>query len=363
MQELRANTQVVVTVGPFVDVGDGFTPQTDITLGGNEAELLKHGSDTVVDISAATWAAVANCRGYYSLTLTTAHTNTEGMLVVIVQDDSDTLPVKQEYMVLSEAAYDSKYVAKDDGFMDVNIKTIGRADTQETEANNLESACSNYSVTRGLTGTAVPAAVADANNGLVTGDGSVTFTAGVGNRPAVDVEGLGGTVQSADDLKDFADEGYNPATNKVTGVVLTDTCTTLTGHTDQTGDSFARLGGPAGASVSADIAAIEAQTDDIGVAGAGLTDLGGMSAGMMAEIESEVNDALDTAISELGVAAPTATPTVRTGLMLLYMALRNKLVVQTSGVDAIEIHNNAGAKIAAKLITDAGGDYTEAEMA
>lgn len=39
----------------------------------------------------------------------------------------------------------------------------------------------------------------------------------------------------------------------------------------QTGDSFARLGAPAGASVSADIAAIEAQTDDIGAAGAGLT--------------------------------------------------------------------------------------------
>jgi hypothetical protein len=51
------------------------------------------------------------------------------------------------------------------------------------------------------------------------------------------------------------------------------TVTTLTGHTPQTGDSFARLGAPAGASVSADLAAIEAQTDDIGAAGAGLTAL------------------------------------------------------------------------------------------
>src|SRR3990167_1302874 len=41
------------------------------------------------------------------------------------------------------------------------------------------------------------------------------------------------------------------------------TVTPLTGHTPQTGDSFARLGAPAGASVSADILAIEAQTDDI----------------------------------------------------------------------------------------------------
>jgi len=42
---------------------------------------------------------------------------------------------------------------------------------------------------------------------------------------------------------------------------------------NMTGDAFARLGAPAGASISADIAAIEAQTDDIGVAGAGLTAL------------------------------------------------------------------------------------------
>ena len=105
-----------------------------------------------------------------------------------------------------------------------------------------------------------------------------------------------GVGQSATDLKDFADAGYDPGTNKVQGVVLTDTCTTLTGHTVQTGNNYTRLGAPAGASVSADIAAIEAQTDDIGAAGAGLTDLGGMSSGMKAEVNAEVDTALDTAV-------------------------------------------------------------------
>ena len=97
-------------------------------------------------------------------------------------------------------------------------------------------------------------------------------------------------------------------------------------------------------------------------AGAGLSAIPWNSA-WDAEVESEVNDAIDTAISELGVAAPTATPTLRTGMMLVYMALRNKLVVQTSGTDAIEIYNDAGTKIAAKTITDDGSDYTEDEMA
>jgi hypothetical protein len=73
-------------------------------------------------------------------------------------------------------------------------------------------------------------------------------------------------------IKDGAGVGeINTNAGKVVGVELVDTLTTYTGNTPQTGDSFARLGAPAGASVSVDIAAIEAQTDDIGVAGAGLT--------------------------------------------------------------------------------------------
>ncbi len=47
-----------------------------------------------------------------------------------------------------------------------------------------------------------------------------------------------------------------------TGAVIP-TVTTLTGHTPQTGDSFARIGAPAGASVSADVAAIKAETSSI----------------------------------------------------------------------------------------------------
>ncbi len=82
-----------------------------------------------------------------------------------------------------------------------------------------------------------------------------------------------------------------------------------------------------------------------------------------ADVLTQINAALDTAISELGVAAPTKEPSIRTGIMLMYMALRNKLVVQTSGTDAIEIYNDAGTKIAAKAISDDGSDYTEDEMA
>jgi hypothetical protein len=82
-----------------------------------------------------------------------------------------------------------------------------------------------------------------------------------------------------------------------------------------------------------------------------------------AQVLTQVNAALDTVISELGVTAPAATPTLRTGLMLLYMMARNKLVVQTSGTDALEVYNDGGTMIASKGLSDDGSDYTEAEMA
>lgn len=91
------------------------------------------------------------------------------------------------------------------------------------------------------------------------------------------------------------------------------TVTTLTGHTVQTGDSFTRLGVPAGASIADDLVEIEGQTDDIGVAGAGLTDLGGMSTGMQAEIEKEADDALVAQNLDHLVGTATGIPTIVPG--------------------------------------------------
>ncbi len=59
-------------------------------------------------------------------------------------------------------------------------------------------------------------------------------------------------------------------TTHIIGTV--DTVTTYTGNTPQTGDSFARLGAPVGASISADIAEIEADTDLI-TAGVTVSDI------------------------------------------------------------------------------------------
>lgn len=101
MQFLQANTAVKVRIGPFVDVGDYFTPETGVALSSaDEAELLKHDGAATVDISGNTWAAITNCDGWYDLTLTASNTDAEGLLTVVVQDDSVCLPVYAHFMVV-----------------------------------------------------------------------------------------------------------------------------------------------------------------------------------------------------------------------------------------------------------------------
>ena len=163
MQLLRANTAVDVLLGPFLDSTNGNDTEEGLTIEDEHVLLSKLGQGLTAKNESTN--AGHDDLGYYNCPLDTTDTNTEGTLDICCHM-SGALTVKLSFMVLSEAAWDSMFAAKDAGFMDVNIKSIGRADTQETEANNLESACANYSVTRGLTGTAVPAVAADAAGGL-----------------------------------------------------------------------------------------------------------------------------------------------------------------------------------------------------
>lgn len=114
----------------------------------------------------------------------------------------------------------------------------------------------------------------------------------------VDVTQIGGTTQSATDLKDFADAGYDPATNKVQGVVLVDTVTTLT---------------------------------DIGT----------------------------TTIAEPSQGAPPATPTPKEIWAYLYFMLRNK--TETTATEKA-VYDNAGTtKLMKETLSDDTLTFTESE--
>jgi len=79
-----------------------------------------------------------------------------------------------------------------------------------------------------------------------------------------------------------------------------------------------------------------------------------------AQVNAEVVDALtvDT-IAELAQAAPAATPTIVTALMLLYMNERNKSD-QSSSLK--RIYNDAGTVISKAAVTDSAGLTTREEL-
>ena len=114
--------------------------------------------------------------------------------------------------------------------------------------------------------------------------------------------------------------------------------------------TFARLGAPAGASVSADIAAIEAQTDDIGAAGAGLTAVP-WNATWDAEVQSEVNDALVALHLDHLLAVnydPAAKPGVATALL-------NEIIENDGGVSRFttnSLENGPGGTSTQPILND-----------
>lgn len=96
---------------------------------------------------------------------------------------------------------------------------------------------------------------------------SASFGAGAINAAAIAADAIAASSLAADAVTEIATAVWANGTRTITG----GTITTYTGDTPQTGDCFARLGAPAGASVSADVAAVKADTtsilDDTGTSG------------------------------------------------------------------------------------------------
>ena len=175
----------------------------------------------------------------------------------------------------------------------------------------------------------------------------------------------------------------------VAGVTVLASVGTAATSTAQTGDAYARLGAPAGASLAADVAAVKAETATIvgqtgttgvvvgsiaanaitatAIAAGALTATkfaaGAIDAAALAtDAANEIRDAVwaKTLTEETG--DPGATPTAASGVMLPYMALRNKRETDSSlGTD--KLYNSAGTAILSATVADTGTVFTKAKYA
>jgi len=311
MHFLKADTQIKVRIGPFVDVTDGYTPETGVTLGSaDEAELLKTNGAATVDISGNTWAAVAACDGWYDLTLTAGNLDTEGQLTVVVQDDSVCLPVHKEFMVVNANVYDSLFAAATTDYLQVDtIQVTGTAQT----ANDI--------------GADTDAILVDTNEI----QGKLPTNKFMGSSDGAD------------------DDGNIDA-------ILTDTGTTLQAELDAI--QAAVITNAAGADIAADIIAIKAETAAI-VADTG-TD-GVVLANNAIAAAKVAATALDNIVmSDLAAGAPSATAKLTEAINYLYEAWRNKT---TKNATEIQVYKDDAATILCEAnYSDDGTTYTRDEM-
>jgi len=127
---LKQSTAVDVLIGPFVATADGYTtdsgsvPATEVLLSKNGQGLA--GKSDVTD-------PAHDSAGFYNCELDATDTNTVGTLNVVIEGDTGTLPVYQEFQVVEEAVYDKYYASgatgTDTGVEETLDRTYAKVDT------------------------------------------------------------------------------------------------------------------------------------------------------------------------------------------------------------------------------------------
>jgi len=232
---LRQSTSVTVAFGPGLDITDGVTPETSLATAMDNAStgirVSKNGGN-LIDRNSGT-APVHDEVGWYGVNLSTADTDTLGALQILFSGATVNLPIWMEFMIVPANVWDSLF----------------GADVLQTD------------VTQWL--------------------GTAAATPTVAGVPEVDVTHMAGGVQTVTDLKDFADAGYDPGTNKIQGVVLVDT---TTDNSDMRGTDSAAL---ASVATEARLAELDAGNLPTDIAAIPTTAMRGTDSAALASVATE----------------------------------------------------------------------------
>lgn len=188
---LEQSQSVTIRLGPFLDEDDGKSAENSLTISQADVRLSKnHGAFAQKNDATS---ATNEENGWYQVPLNATDTGTLGPLTVAVHE-SGALPVWEHFMVVPSNVYDS---------------LVGGTDT-------LNADVTQWNGSSVATPDSAGHPVVTVKDG--TGAGEINVTSGVVDSNLVQ---MGGTAQSATDLKDFADAGYDPGTNYITGIAGT----------------------------------------------------------------------------------------------------------------------------------------------
>lgn len=194
---LKQSTAATIVLGPFVDSGDGVTPETGLTISQADIRLSKNGGAFAQTNNAAGATHMEN--GNYSVPLDTTDTGTLGRLRVAVYE-SGALPTWQDFMILPANVYDS-IVAGSDNLQVDTTQWAGASTATDDVA--LAAAPSNFAALAITAGGAVTAGTVSDKTGYSLAAGAIT--AAVIATDAIDADAIATGAIDADALS--ADAG------------------------------------------------------------------------------------------------------------------------------------------------------------
>ncbi len=281
---LKQSTAVVISFGPFVDKTDGNTYETALAgTGANQLEntttgirISKNGGALAARHAAAT-ASTYDALGMYLVTLDTTDTGTVGLLRVAM-NNNDALTVWDDFIVLPANVYDSLMgtdlldvnaaqwlgtailAPGTAGTPDVNAKLIGATAQTGNDAGADLNAIVAKLPTNYIMGSSVQTDKDDEIDAILADTGTDGVVVAAASKTGYALSAAG--VQAIWDALTSALTTVGSIGKKLADWAV-GTIDTYTGNTKQTGDAYARLGAPAGASVSVDVAAVKSDSGAI----------------------------------------------------------------------------------------------------
>jgi hypothetical protein len=217
---------------PMLDKASPESYKTGETV--TDTAYYKDGAGSWTSLAITDTVSEVGSTGLYTIDLTAAEMNHDQIIIKLTATNS-----QDQSIVISTIPNPANIKAiSDDTTAAANLE-LDYDGTGYAKANSTIGTCTTNTDQRG-TDSALLAASAPSNFS------DLAITASTGKV----------TVGTNDDKT-----GYDLSADQSS--VTIGTVTTLTGHTAQTGDNYARLGAPAGASVSADIAAVKSDTGAI----------------------------------------------------------------------------------------------------
>jgi hypothetical protein len=171
MRFLRQSTSVDVPIGPFLDAGDGVTPEIALTITQPDVRLKKNGGDWAQKAAAQTLAHEEN--GYYEVTLDATDTNTLGLMRLAV-NETGACPVWEDFMVFAQSVWDALFGT---GNLPANVLALNGVITAAAKFEQGATALVTSTCTTGSTTTQVRTNLTEATNDHYKGR-IVTFTSG-----------------------------------------------------------------------------------------------------------------------------------------------------------------------------------------